>query len=60
MVVVYHVCVSHGMLSSQEEGQYLEAVQRIISTGKRRSNRTGVDTLAIFGLQMRFSLCDSE
>ncbi|KAL3842324.1 hypothetical protein ACJMK2_020353 [Sinanodonta woodiana] len=40
------------------EYNYLEAVQEIINHGTRKSNRTGVDTLSIFGMQMRFSLRD--
>ncbi|XP_005109348.1 thymidylate synthase [Aplysia californica] len=39
-----------------EEYQYLDAIQKIISTGCLRSNRTGIDTKAIFGMQMRYSL----
>lgn len=42
-----------------EEMQYLEAIQRIIDTGDKRVDRTGVGTLSIFGTQMRYSLRDN-
>lgn len=36
--------------------QYLDAVNRVLQEGSLRSNRTGVDTLSVFGHQMRFDL----
>ncbi|XP_071100195.1 thymidylate synthase-like isoform X2 [Haliotis cracherodii] len=42
-----------------DERQYLDAIEEIISRGVRRENRTGTDTLSIFGMQMRYSLRDS-
>ncbi|KAK6184403.1 hypothetical protein SNE40_001937 [Patella caerulea] len=39
-----------------DELQYLEAIQQIIRRGVKRGNRTGVDTLSIFGMQMRYNL----
>ena len=38
------------------EQQYLDAVKTIIEHGCLRSNRTGIDTKSIFGMQMRYSL----
>ncbi|XP_066998804.2 thymidylate synthase isoform X2 [Anabrus simplex] len=39
-----------------EEYQYLEQIQRIITCGVKRDDRTGVGTLSLFGAQMRYSL----
>ncbi|KAK3774805.1 hypothetical protein RRG08_034894 [Elysia crispata] len=42
-----------------DEQQYLDAIQEIIERGSLRSNRTGVDTKAIFGMQQRYNLRES-
>lgn len=39
-----------------EEYQYLNHIRRIIETGVKRNDRTGVGTYGIFGSQMRYSL----
>lgn len=36
--------------------QYIELVKHVLSTGRKRENRTGIDTIGIFGYQMRFDL----
>lgn len=41
---------------NHEEQQYLNFIKDIIFNGAHKSNRTGVDTLCIFGHQMRYSL----
>lgn len=41
------------------ERQYLDLVQKIIDEGVLKGNRTGVDTLSVFGAQMRWHLTDS-
>jgi thymidylate synthase len=36
--------------------QYLELLRYVLEHGKLRKNRTGIDTIGIFGYQMRFNL----
>ena len=38
--------------------EYLAALEHVLERGKVRSNRTGIDTLQVFGYQMRFNLQD--
>ena len=41
------------------EHQYLELIQKVISTGSKRTERTGTGTLSIFGVQQRWPLQDN-
>ncbi|XP_014204874.1 thymidylate synthase isoform X3 [Copidosoma floridanum] len=41
-----------------EEYQYLNLIEKIITKGDQKKDRTGVGTYSIFGTQMRFSLHD--
>lgn len=43
-----------------DEHHYLDAINEVIEHGVRKSNRTGTDTLSIFGMQMRYSLRGGE
>lgn len=36
--------------------QYLQLMNKILKEGKLKKNRTGIDTLSLFGYQMRFNL----
>src|SRR5580658_8455783 len=38
--------------------QYLELMERVLSEGAEKHDRTGTGTLSIFGHQMRFDLSD--
>src|SRR3954466_16188451 len=38
--------------------QYLDLMQRVLSTGTKQMDRTGTGTLSVFGHQMRFDLAD--
>ena len=36
--------------------QYLSLLEHVLQNGERRANRTGIDTVGVFGYQMRFRL----
>lgn len=38
--------------------QYLDLMQHVMDNGVKRSDRTGVGTIGVFGYQMRFNLAD--
>lgn len=42
-----------------EQG-YLDAVEYILDNGVEKPDRTGVGTLSVFGLMMRFDLSDHQ
>jgi len=48
------------MNEEHEECEYLRLIKKVIQTGTKKSNRTGIDTYSIFGTQMRFSLRDGK
>lgn len=41
-----------------DEYQYLNLIEKIIKTGAKKNDRTGVGTYSIFGTHMRFNLQD--
>ena len=41
---------------NSEEADYQKLLQKIISDGSKRTDRTGIGTIGIFGTQLRFSL----
>lgn len=51
--------VEYGLMP-YHDSNYLEMVKYILKNGKRKPNRTGVDTIGVFGYQMRFDLSDGS
>lgn len=47
-----------GVGLDHDEYQYLRLVADVLARGERRSNRTGVPTVSVFGAQLRFALTD--
>lgn len=54
---IYSICTC---FFRHSEYNYLDAIQEIINHGVRKHNRTGVDTLSIFGMQMKYNLRDGK
>ncbi|KAH9488631.1 hypothetical protein Btru_061304 [Bulinus truncatus] len=49
----------HSSNIRNDEQQYLDAIKEIIERGCVRSNRTGIDTKSIFGMQMKYCIRNS-
>jgi thymidylate synthase len=45
---------------NKEEDEYLELLSEILDNGSKRSGRTGVGTIGIFGSKLKFSLADNK
>lgn len=41
------------------DNEYFKLVHHVLDNGKRRANRTGVDTISVFGTQTRYNLRES-
>lgn len=48
------------MEENRDEMNYLAQIKEILEKGKERTDRTGVGTIAIFGMQARYDLRNSE
>lgn len=46
-------------MKTKHDLQYLALVDNVLTNGTKKRNRTGVDTISIFGPQMRFDLRDN-
>lgn len=46
----------NGSTVRSDEQQYIDLIQKVIQCGTKKSDRTGVGTLSLFGAQMRFDL----
>lgn len=46
------------MTHTYHDNTYLEQVRYVLTNGVRKPNRTGIDTIGVFGYQMRFDLRD--
>ena len=55
IMLIYHLGQEK---DEHEEYQYLNLIQNIIEKGVVKHTRPGIDTLSLFGAQMRFSLKD--
>jgi thymidylate synthase len=38
---------------------YLELLEHVLKVGKRKTNRTGIDTISTFGYQNRYDISES-
>ncbi len=45
---------------NEEEYQYLNLIKEVLATDRLRPNRTGIDTLSVFGKSMRYSLLNNK
>lgn len=46
-------------MATHPENQYLDLLQRVLDSGDRRVDRTGIGTLSLFGTMVRFDLAQS-
>lgn len=46
-------------MTCYHDTQYLDLVRTVLNEGIRKPNRTGIDTISVFGYQMKFDLRDS-
>lgn len=45
---------------ASNDSQYLKLVKNVLENGTKRKNRTGVDTVSVFGTQVHYDLTDNK
>lgn len=50
---------SHDRFINKEESNYIQLLQNILGYGENKTNRTGVNTLSLFGKQLEYDLSDT-